>query len=344
MNPGAFRFLLATIVVASHFTSANIGVASVYLFFALSGYWVSEMWSKKYSETRSPYATYIVSRVARIAPVFLICSMLALFLILKAPSIVAPAIPFDSIEPNGIIPSFILLGYSTLHAGPLGPAWSLDLEMQFYIIAPMLIALFARRPMLTALAVIGVALVSAATWRARSLGCALPFFLAGIACARMPALRPSPALAKASATVFCLALGLFAIVPALRPAMFNGVHPGPMSAFNPALNVLLGTLALPFALHTVSRRGGRFDRLMSDWSYSLYLFHWIPLVFLQHYLPGINQQGHLARGLLTLPVLAATYAISLAITEWLDRPLNSLRAEFVRRRGLKPVTAAAGTA
>ncbi|MCR4469384.1 acyltransferase [Burkholderia sp. SCN-KJ] len=344
MSPGAFRFLLATIVVASHFTSANIGVASVYLFFALSGYWVSEMWSRKYSKTRSPYVTYLISRVWRIAPVFLLCSMLALFLLLRAPGIVSPVIPFDPIEPNSIIPSFILLGYSALHTGPLGPAWSLDVEMQFYIIAPILIAVFPRRPVLTALAIIALALVSAAIWKARSIGCTLPFFLAGIACARMPALRPSSVIAKASAGLFCGALGLFAIVPALRPVMFTGAHPGAMSAFNPALNVLLGTLALPFALHSVSRHGGNIDRLMSDWSYSLYLFHWIPLVFVQHYLPGINQHGHLVRGLLTLPVLAATYAISLAITTWLDRPLNSLRAEFVRRRRLNRVAAAAGTA
>ncbi|WP_081055085.1 acyltransferase family protein [Burkholderia vietnamiensis] len=344
MSPGAFRFLLATIVVASHFTSANIGVAAVYLFFALSGYWVSEMWSKKYSATRSPYITYIVSRVWRIAPVFLLCSMLALFLLLRAPSIVVPAIPFDPIEPNSIIPSFILLGYSALHAGPLGPAWSLDVEMQFYIIAPILIAAFSRRPALTSLTVIALALVSAAIWKARSIGFASPFFLAGIACARIPALRPRPAIAKASAALFFLALGLFAIVPALRPVMFTGAHPGPLSAFNPALNVLLGALALPFALHTVSRHGSNFDRLLSDWSYSLYLFHWIPLVFVQHYLPGINQHGHLVRGLLTVPVLALTSAISLAITIWLDRPLDSLRAEFVRRRGLNRVTVAAETA
>lgn len=344
MSPGKFRFLLATIVVASHFTSANIGVASVYLFFALSGYWVSEMWQKKYSRTRFPYVTYIISRIWRIAPVFLLCSMLALFLQLTAPSIVAPATPFDSIEPNGIIASFILLGYSTLHTGPLGPAWSLDVEMQFYVIAPILIAVFSRRPTLTAVAVIGAALASAVAWKARSLGCTLPFFIAGIACARLPALRPSQALAKASAAALLFALCLFVAVPALRPIMFTGAHPSHMSAFNPALNVLLGAIALPFALYTVSRSGSSFDRLMSDWSYSLYLFHWIPLVFVQHYIPSINQHGYVMRGLLTLPVLAATYVISLAITLWVDRPFNSLRAKFVSRRGLKPVAVTAEAA
>ena len=69
-SPGAFRLILALAVFLHHSTGFNIGMSAVLIFFVLSGYWVATMWAHTYAHTRTPYLTYLISRVWRITPVF----------------------------------------------------------------------------------------------------------------------------------------------------------------------------------------------------------------------------------------------------------------------------------
>jgi peptidoglycan/LPS O-acetylase OafA/YrhL len=335
MNPGAFRFLLATLVVLSHYTKIGIGTGAVYIFFALSGYWVYQMWTAKYSATTSPYVTYLVSRVWRLAPVFLLCSGAGLFLVWIAPLIAAPAVPFAPVSNAAAVSSLILLGYSNIPMGaaPLVPAWSLDVEMQFYIAAPALMTMFAHRPRTVFLGVLLAMFVGLALWRDHGLLRYLPFFMVGVAAARFPSLKLSPKFSTISAVASVGMVVVLMIFQPLRGVLIPIPDHAAMFGHNAAFNVILAVFALPFALSTVTHESGRIDRFMSDASYSLYLLHWIPFSFIDHYMPVTNNEGTTMTVFMNGLALFITYALSAAITRWIDRPLDRMRTAFVRRRG-----------
>ncbi len=160
----------------------------------------------------------------------------------------------------------------------------------------------------------------------------LPFFLLGILVARFDKLQPSLLAATSSALTVVFILVFFTVIPALRATLFGGAHPGPLFVYNTPLNVLVALLAMPYAMHTVARPSRKLDRLLSDASYSLYLFHWIPVLILGHYFPWISKSGMIERASWTLLALAMTYAISFGITLWIDRPINERRTRFVKGR------------
>lgn len=333
MAPGALRFLLATVVVVFHYTSFGIGHMPVYLFFALSGYWVCTMWERRYESTRDPYVTFLVSRAWRLAPVFLLCSLAALAVATVLPRFVRPAVPFAPLDPLALVSSFVILGYNTVGGAPLVPAWSLDIELQFYVVAPFLIALLQRRPLVALGVCACVSVASFALFYDRAFTSYLPWFLAGMLVARYPSLRPRGGVAGGSAVLTLAAIALFVVVPPLRPVLFGGSHPSAIYlAYNPLLNSALAALALPYALATLGRRSRAFDRLLSDASYSLYLVHWLPLLFVTHYVPRVADLPHAARALATAPLVVLSYAAAFAIVKYVDRPCGGPRERFVESR------------
>ena len=63
---------------------------AVFAFFALSGYWITRVWSGRYRHTRHPYPTFIVNRWWRLAPVFLLCLLLGLLAAHFNPNAIQP--------------------------------------------------------------------------------------------------------------------------------------------------------------------------------------------------------------------------------------------------------------
>jgi peptidoglycan/LPS O-acetylase OafA/YrhL len=62
-GPGAFRLLLALAVLVHHSVGfIACGAPAVYLFFVLSGYWVTLLWDRKYSGLAHPYLVFWSSR------------------------------------------------------------------------------------------------------------------------------------------------------------------------------------------------------------------------------------------------------------------------------------------
>lgn len=330
MGPGLFRFLLSSAVVVFHYSSLSVGATSVYLFFGLSGYWVSKMWGAKYSTLPSPYATFLISRAWRLAPVFLFCSMLALFVTVLLPSLIPAAKPPVLLSTETLVSSFILLGYHTEHHGPLGPAWSLDMEMQFYILAPMIFGALRSRPRVATALIVALGCVSSIIYGGQLLPTYLPMFLIGMLAAQYPGYLRGDRMRIASAVLASSILLAFLSIPALRPVLFGGANPGELFVFNGLLNVVIALAAIPFALNTVFHKSNRLDKLLADMSYSVYLFHWIPILAVTYYFPWLAKQQFLARAIATTGVLVFTYAASYAITIWIDRPLNKARTGFVR--------------
>ncbi|MDB5458164.1 MAG: acyltransferase [Caulobacter sp.] len=316
-GPGLFRLTLAILVFAHHISRIAIGQAAVYVFFALSGYWVTTMWSRKYSATRQPYLTFLTSRLWRVLPVFLLIS--AGMLLWR------PEGHTSAITPHLLFSQMTMLGYALLRAPPLVPAWSLDIELQFYLVTPLVVVMAARWP-LAAIAATGTFCATAVClgWP-DTLPKYLVFFLLG-AVASDRSLRASPAAALASIVGFVLVV-LFVLASPWRGLLLGGS--GDHHALTPLANCALALTLLPFALFTVTQPSGKADAAAGDLSYIVYLLHWpaaLWLAMVAAQLPTLQRLPY--AGL----AVGGTLALGLVIWAAYDRPINRLRARWVASR------------
>lgn len=320
-GPGALRLILALSVFANHISSAGIGPAAVYVFFALSGFWIYRMWLSKYAGTRSPLVTYYVSRYWRLAPLFILAG-----LVTSAGDVLMQR----HIEWTAAtaLSSVTILGYASLPVRPVTPAWSLDIEAQFYLIAPLLVAILQRvAPALILIAALAASAVAATLGLANILPPYLAFFVVGMLAARTD-WGPSRALVwipLAAIAVVSVAL----LASPWRSVILGGAHPGQWYTLNPAYNVVLGVCVIPYALSTTTRRGCQFDGAFADLSYAVYLLHWVAARWLSNV-----GAGHSAIYRLPFAAFAiiATLAASWCAWRFYDRPINAIRAAWVRSR------------
>lgn len=145
------------------------------IFIALSGFAIFTLLSKD----RSDYFRYMLGRFFRIYPVYIFCLVVGILLFdwryaqligdplvssehLQATSALAQSIHDHYLQHivahvllmHGVIPDQVL--YGSGHAF-IGPAWSLSLEWQFYLLAPLLFFLLTARKYLAV--IMGVALI-----------------------------------------------------------------------------------------------------------------------------------------------------------------------------------------
>ena len=139
LPPGGFRLLLAAAVLASHLSSLDIGRLAVMLFFYLSGYWTALIWRQKFAG--SALLRFYAARYLRVWPLF--------FLVTVAAGL-ARNLPLH-------VENWILFGVGSTHRDPTGVSWSLDVEVQFYLLLPVVVAALDRMSLaaaiLTALAI-----------------------------------------------------------------------------------------------------------------------------------------------------------------------------------------------
>jgi peptidoglycan/LPS O-acetylase OafA/YrhL len=323
-NPGAFRLLLAMLVFVHHFSSFGVGTAAVLVFFILSGFWLQRMWANKYSRTRSAYLTYLVSRLWRLAPVMMLCTLAMLAVDLGF------GINLDKLAGQDPLPtvitSVLLLGYSWLDYMPLGPAWSLDIEMRFYLLAPLLSVVVARDRRL-ALFGICTAASLASFWLTERplLANYIVFFLIGIN-ASIIDWKPDTKLALASAALVVLSLAVVFVSP-WRSLLIGGAHPGALFVYNPVFCAWLALCTVPLAIFTVHRPSEPTDRMLADLSYIIYLLHWLGVEWFQRVKGPFLER---------LEVAAVCFAV-IPLVSWLvwryfDQPINRARDRWVKAR------------
>lgn len=325
--PGNFRFYLALTVFVHHFSRLALGSYAVMVFFVLSGFWVETMWAEKYRNTRKPYWTFIASRFWRLIPLLLLVSVLML-----GARWVLGLLPGDLTQSDPLhlaLSSLALIGYSQLPVGLVGPAWSLDIEMQFYLVAPLLAAITGRRWFMLFL---GLALALSIGWALAglpiSLGHYLAFFVIGMAAARFR-WKPSPGLGWLSLVATgVVVVGL--IASPWRELVLGGAHRGPLFVYNEHLSALLAAISVPFAIYTVNQPSDPADRMMADLSYVLYLLHAIAVLwFYQVTGPFSARLLVAAVSFLVVPLL------SYAIWKWFDHPINRARVRWVNARRIE---------
>jgi peptidoglycan/LPS O-acetylase OafA/YrhL len=329
MVPGLFRLVLATVVVFDHFSRLAIGPTAVNLFFLLSGFWIYRMFRGKYSASDNPAGVFIASRMMRLLPMFIIFNTLAMVLniFLK-----------DQTKPGSlsIIPNVLIIGYSSLANPPFPPGWSLDVELQFYIIFPII---FVMMPYFEGKFILVVSMlllaggsyfVLLAMLQFATIGTVLPFagfFLLGTFSARN-GWKPPRYVLIVSLISAVLILSAILVVPDLRGLLVRGVSDREI-AFSDAVNFGLALVLAPVALSTVYDRSSPRDRVVGDMSYVVYCSHWLARMIAKHYLSDV---GRIAKIPYVLALIAATYAVSLLVLLYIDLPLSRWPERWVSRQ------------
>lgn len=287
LGPGAVRYLLALAVVFFHGSLyAPVGRAAVYVFFALSGYWMSRMYERVYA--RASLRTYAVSRAARLLPTYFATLALTIAVMCAyawlgdrplEPSVARLA------EPKALFFNLVILGlHDRVPLAVLPPAWSLDIELQFYALLPAIVWLrkrFGDIALLAAFALcIGANVIGDRTSHAVYVFRYLGFFAIGMALHRR---GTGPVLPRAVRYVAnALALLLFA-APYFAPGYGQAVMFDKSASFHGHYvwvlhNLGLAHLLIPFVDHNVRTASSPFDRTLGEMSYGLYLGHWCPLL------------------------------------------------------------------
>jgi peptidoglycan/LPS O-acetylase OafA/YrhL len=296
--PGAFRLILALAVVVSHMSALDIGRVAVMLFFYLSGYWTSKIWKEKFGSGST--GRFYLARYWRIAPLFLLATMLSAW------------VRGQQLH----LTNFTLLGLGLDARGndPTIVSWSLDIELQFYLLVPLVVPLLASAPW----RLMAASLIAAVGgwWLYVNfdiLVCAkfLPvFFLGSLTYIR--AWKPSALVAHASLAAFVL----MTIVTAMTPFMTKGpLTPDPFD--HDVWDMIWMLPLLPYVARSLGVRSTPLDRHFGNLSFPLYLAHTTVIFVVQAWL-GHGAAGKLATLLIAMAVALTAYVL-------VDRPLDRIR-------------------
>lgn len=328
-GPGTFRLFLALAVFFHHISRLAIGTAAVYIFFSLSGYWIFKMYTGRYSSTKQRYFTYIASRAWRLLPVFLLINLGMLSYMLFRGTLSHYWSATNHV--HFVLSNFLILGYSSLHFKPIVPAWSLDIEVEFYLVAPILILLLTRlkSPVLWIVIAGSISLVAALLRSPLPLLYYIVFFVVGMAAASAN-WKPSGKLGIASLGITTFLMAACLASP-WRGVLLIGRHKGPLAAYSVEANVTLALLMIPYALYTTTQRSSGTDGMFGDLSYVIYLLHWPAALWIGQHANGFEHKLPYSAMALVLVLI-----VSLGIWRFYDRPINSMRARWVSSRKRAP--------
>lgn len=309
-GPGGLRLILALLVLLSHLSSLNIGRPAVVLFFVISGYWVSRRWW----ECGDGAISFAATRLARIWPLFALISALTWALqgwlgLPRSPDLVA---------------GLLLLGSASRGDMIVSVAWSLDLELQFYLCLPLLWLAARRLPgwqlwLLGTLAWgLGMWLMARGAW---SFLLYLPAFAAGMWLAAGKWCPAAGGVWAAAGAFVAIAAGM-AIWPETRPLLLKG--PGLSPLAEQLGHLVWSLLLLPLVARVLAGPSSRRDRQLGDASYALYLVH-APVIM--GFAAGLALNGTA----LKLAALPATLLATLLAWRCIDVPLERAR------RGGEPI-------
>lgn len=354
---GTFRFLLALMVVAQHFTNIGplgfrsavapleAGSLAVLAFFAVSGFVIAEAIETFY---RSRPAAFLTNRVIRIFPPLLATFALTVA-VLGVLFLMGPVAHPDVTVGEPLHPSVLsarnlvanvlwwLPGLKSLLGAPdlklVVVAWSIRVEVLFYLVMAGLLVLPARwyRPGLMATAAAMLALFGAfVAGKGPDVLQFVPYFVFGVALFY--------ALTGHRVALVPLALAIAGCAAQMRVSVMID-NPALVAAYGamPHLSraaLLTGCLALiPLLASMSAGRWQRIDQFLGDMSYPVYLNHCIVLPAVRTYAPDLSAVGLAA-------VLVYVLALSYVMHALVEPTLVRLRAR-IRRAGTEPPAQAA---
>ncbi|MHB1080825.1 MAG: acyltransferase family protein [Prosthecobacter sp.] len=216
----------------------------------------------------------------------------------------------------------------------LVPAWSLDVEMQFYMLFPLLYCLLERFSLLIKLCFIGLLCIGwsflSISWNLLPICFYIGFFILGMLLDRS-SWQPSLRLLRLS----FVGLGLALLFPYFctdfkylidcqnrePPAVPSQQH------ISVVYDYVLALLAFPYIAHSVHVKSDQNDRLWGDFAYPLYLFHWIPLIAFS----SINFLLQLPSPLFLLLNWGIMLGGAWLIFKYFDQPIDAIRRRLVEQ-------------
>ncbi|MBO1540237.1 acyltransferase [Pseudomonas sp. OA65] len=310
---GVYRLLLAMLVAVSHmgvtFLGLNPGVVAVVSFLIISGFVMTSLIEKTYN-TPGQIGLFYIDRLLRLYPQFLAYFVLSCvvihFLLPGTPQ--AAALTLENIATSlPIVPlGFYMFGITVPEILP--PAWSLGLEMCFYLLIPFLV-LYKTRGIAFALSVAVFMVASLGyldtdIYGYRLLPGVLFIFLCGSYLYRAQA----KGLWIVSVTLLVAALMFLAIVAGIIPRR-------PFNA-EVTLGIALGLPAV-FLLSKLKRH--RLDEFLGNISYGVFLNHFVVMYVLRAFWPVAYS------GLIITAVLVLSFALSCISYYGVERPALKLR-------------------
>jgi peptidoglycan/LPS O-acetylase OafA/YrhL len=150
---GPIRLLLAALVLLTHTAGypqgwPDLGLVAVMAFFAISGYLMPAAFERNYagaSFVRRSWR-YALNRALRIFPLYWVVLALAIYLHADAGH---PAFDHALDHPQVFAQNILLLGLNQAEVWGheihfIGPAWTLDIELQYYVLIPFLVFAYRR--------------------------------------------------------------------------------------------------------------------------------------------------------------------------------------------------------
>lgn len=339
---GVLRLLLALSVIAAHTSAIRwlalpTGTAAVQIFFVISGFYMALILNEKYLGPGS-YRIFIANRFLRIYPVYFVMAGATLILALALHTEIRLFDPERlselNLEAKTLIfgANFAIFGLDTFdflaiqhgalvfvrntgdhplvvdHMRLVPQAWSLGIELLFYIIAPFIVR---RILWIVAVSVLSLSLraylwqhgYTAPPWNYEFFPSELVFFLIGALLyhAQRTALfeRWGPTLAVFAPFATGLALFTYDDLPGI-------------------LSYGLVIVSIPFLFELTKRN--RVDRLVGELSYPLYVVHFFFIYGARAIAPDLAHSGRFSS-----ICVGASLALSLAIYRFVIVPIDRWR-------------------
>jgi peptidoglycan/LPS O-acetylase OafA/YrhL len=347
------RCIAVLSVVAYHFgLSCPGGFTGVDIFFVISGFLIGSQIYSEASQGRFSYAAFYYRRAKRIVPalVAVLVATGAAMLVLASPAemrdfardAVAAVFSVSNVTLYRSIDYF----RPAAEANPLLMTWSLGVEEQFYIVAPVLLALVVRLRAawrFAAVALLAAASLLLAVWLVQHKPQAAFYLLpprawelaAGVLLAIWRAHHAAPPDQRKGWRHELLAVvGLALLVVPIMAYSHGTTFPG--------LAALPSVLGAALLLHTdgsfinAKVLSNRFTTFFGLVSYSLYLWHW-PLISMAKLV--LEAEPPLP---LRLLLLALSVPLAYASYRWIETPFRHARSP--QRQSLQRYAAVLGVA
>jgi len=334
LKPGITRFLLAVFVILFHISKFFfLGRFAVCSFFILSGYWITLMFENKYSYKKNPMKTFYMSRFWRLLPIFYAFTIIG-FIVWwltdhTVPTLITNLHGVDSAV-FWLSNSVLFTYYSLPKVTILVPAWSLDIELQFYILFPLLFYAGYKNQkrlnyiFLLSLLIFGYVSINYSNlWIKNSMLVYLYLFVFGMI------IYFKKIQFKSLTEIICLSCAL--IIIALQYVFPYSIqhYKDEASIYYIMLSFVLVALFIPTLANSVKKASGKNDRFWGEMSFLVYLSHWIWIKPYGVFSEGVSSLVHVIYLFL---FFAATLLSSFIIYKLIDRPMEKLRHHWINKQ------------